>query len=108
MKARAVIDPGICGFKGEVFASSKKQMGLVDIEIKTECPNLKKMDSRYELNAFNITKDGCDTEVFKKVQEISPPMCCPCPYLNAVYFVAKIASGLALPKDIVINLTKEE
>ena len=108
MKAKAIVDPGICGFKGEVTAVSKEQMGMVDIEIKTECPNLKKIESKFELNALNITKDGCNTEVFKKIDEISPPMCCPCPYLNAIYSVAKIASGLALPKDIVINLTKEE
>ena len=108
MKAKAVVDPGICGFKGEIFAESKDQIGMVDIEMKTECPNLKKIEDRFELNAFNNTKDGCNSDIFKKFQEVSPPMCCPCPYITAIYSAAKIASGLALPKDVIINLTKEK
>ncbi len=108
MKAKAIVDPGVCGFKGEVVAVAKDQMGMVEISFETECPNLQKVENNFELNAFNITKDGCNTDIFESFKKAAPPMCCPCPFLIAVYQVAKVASGLALPKDIVINISKED
>ena len=107
MKVKAIVDPGVCGFKGEVIAIPTEQMGMVRVEFSSECPNLQKIENKFELNAFDITKLGCNTEIFEKFKKAAPPMCCPCPFLTAVYQVSKVASGLALPKDIQIRVEKE-
>jgi len=108
MKGKAEVFAGICGFKAEIITESLDEMGKVRTKIDTDCPNLLKLGSVLEFNSFDITRSGCNTEIFKKFDSITPPMCCPCPLLNALYSTAKIASGLALPKDISITLSKEE
>ncbi len=108
MRAKANVDPGVCGFKGSVTAESKDQMGMVEVEFTSDCPNLQKLEKKFEMNAFNITKDGCNTEIFEKFKSVAPPMCCPCPFLTAIYQVSKVAAGLALPKDIIIEIKKDE
>ena len=107
MKAQSHVDAGICGFKTDLTAESLAEMGMVRISINTDCPNLLKLESSFDFNVLEVTKNGCDTDIFKKFSQITPPMCCPCPVLTALYQVGKIASGLALPKDITISLSKD-
>jgi len=108
MKGKAKVFAGICAFKAEITTEPLDEMGKVRAKMDTDCPNLLKLGSVLEFNSFDITRSGCNTEIFKKFDSTAPPMCCPCPVLTALYATAKIASGLALPKDIEITLSKEE
>jgi hypothetical protein len=107
MRARAKVEPGICGFTAEVTADVEDFTGNAVVGIKTECPNLKKLGERIEVGVMEFIQEGCASESFKAMAQAMPAMHCPCAVMNAVSGAVKIAAGLALPKDIHVAFEKE-
>jgi len=107
MRVKAKVEPGICGFEAVVAADVEDFTGNAVVELRTECPNLKKLGDRFEVGVMEIIKSGCASESFKAMAQAMPAMHCPCAVMNAVFGAVKIAAGLALPKDIHITFVKE-
>jgi hypothetical protein len=100
------VNPGVCGFKTVIEASSEnKRQALLDI--KTDCPNLKPLES--ELKTADAYK-----EVFAKfgksgVFETTAKYCkhSACPVPTAILKGIEACCGLALPRDVVIEIRAE-
>ncbi len=107
MKGKAYIDAGICGFDATIVAEVQDPLGKAQVSILTECPNLKSLGESFEVEIMDIVKKGCESETFKRMIEVVPAMHCPCPVVYGVFQTVKIASGLALPKDVIASLSKE-
>jgi hypothetical protein len=107
MRVKARVQPGICGFDAEVTADVEDFTGNAVVEIKTECPNLKKLGERFEIGVMEYIRKGCASESFAAMAKAMPAMHCPCAVMNAVFGAVKIAGGLALPKDIHVAFEKE-
>jgi hypothetical protein len=108
MRGRAVVDAGICGFDTRVVAEAQDPFGKARVSLETACPNLVKMGDVFEVDIMDIVQKGCRSQSFDKLTEVVPVMHCPCPVTGAIFQSVKIAAGLQLPKDIHVELTKEE
>jgi len=108
MKGRAIVDAGICGFSADVTAESVDMIRPVNVTLKTDCPNLEKLGECFKVDQMDVIKNGCDSKIFKKLKDIIPAMHCPCPIMLAIHQAVKVAAGLALPKNIKIDISKEE
>jgi len=99
------VDAGICGFKSEINASCEDGQNA-KIEFKTDCPNLKPLETKLD------TIDGF-SECFGKIstssaytladEYVKHPACpVPCGIIKAV----EASCNLSLPKDATIKIEK--
>ena len=107
MKGKAYVVAGFCGFDATVVSEADDPFGKATVSIETECPNLKKLGTSFQVNIMDVVQKGCTSKTFKKVVSVIPVMHCPCPVTYAVFQTTKIAAGLALPKDVTLGLSKE-
>jgi hypothetical protein len=101
------VNPGVCGFK-TVIKAKKEGSRQVSLEFRTDCPNLKPLES--ELATADAYKE-CFAKVGKAgVYEVSAKYCkhSACVVPAAILKGIEAAAGLALPRDAVIELKKEE
>jgi len=96
---------GICGFHSSMIMK-KDGNETVDVEISTNCPNIKKMISNKNLNFDPMA------EVFgygeAKLQDYAKEL--PhktCPFYISTLKGIEAEAGLALPKDVHIKIVKE-
>lgn len=98
----AKVQAGICGFHSEIKASSSDQR-QVDIEFRTDCPNLKSLEEELkQVDAFKecFAKFG-DSPVFQMARKYVRHAACPVP--TAIIKEIEIAAKLALPQNVVIE-----
>ena len=103
--AKAIIDSGICGFITEVV-TSKGEKGKIKVDIKTDCPNYKKVALEYlEVDPFKevLVRIG-KTLICELSNKYSPHPCCPIP--SGILKAIEVEAGLALPKDVSIKIEK--
>lgn len=101
------VDPGICGLPSDITVDSKDMM-TASISIDSQCPDIRKIGE--ELGSVN----GME-EVFKKYGEplvfkLGNTYCrhSACPVPTAILKGIEAACGLALPKDVHIEIVKKE
>ena len=102
--AKAIIDPGICGFMAEVVA--KTEGGMCSLDIKCDCEPIQEMAKELAqvdpMVEIGFHGDGPLTwRMFAKH--------CPhpsCPVLAGILKAVEVESGLALPKDAKIEVTR--
>jgi hypothetical protein len=102
----AMVKPGVCGMDTTITVH-KKDGGLLDIQIETKCPHVKKIGE--DLKEI----DGMD-ECFSKfsasaVYEAADKYCrhLACPMPSAIIKAIEVESGLALPRNVEMVITKE-
>ncbi len=104
--ATATVHAGICGFTTVVTAASEDGQD-VEVGFRTDCPNYAPLDgTTHRLDAF----EACFTKVGEgPVYELLRPHCvhAACPVPSAVTKVIEVAAGLALPRDVSIEITKD-
>lgn len=102
--AKAIIDPGICGFMAEVVATMEGDMCTLEISCDCEpiqemAKELTRVDPMEEIGFF---REGPLTwRMFAKH--------CPhpsCPVLAGILKAVEVEAGLALPKDASIKVTR--
>jgi hypothetical protein len=103
--AEANIRAGICGYTTKVTAKADEEQE-VSLEITTECPNLKALEKELtQVNAYEecFEKIGEGT-VYDTVRKYCRHAACPvpCGILKAI----EVSAGLALPREVQIEITK--
>lgn len=110
MIARAEIDAGICGFKTNACASSEDDQ-YVDFDITSDCEKIRLLASalkeRSPIDAYQEISPARDGVLMETVRPILTGCCAGCAVPAGLFKTMQVAAGLALPKDITIQLTKE-
>lgn len=103
---RVKVDAGICGFKTNIQATTNADQN-VEIHMQTECPNLKPMEKELtEVDAFAecFAKVG-ESPVFQLARKYCKHAACPVP--TAIVKGIEVAAQLALPKNVEMEIIKE-
>lgn len=104
--AKAIIDPGICGFMAEVIATRNGEM--CSLEVTCDCEPIKEMakelpevDPMVEIGFF---REGPLT--LRMFAKHCPHPACPVP--AGILKAVEVECGLALPKDASIKVMKSD
>ena len=102
----AVVKPGVCGLESKIIVNSNDGSTL-DIKIESACPHIKKMEE--ELQDLNGMGECFSKFSTSKVYELADKYCkhLACPVPTGIVKAIEVASGLALPRDVEIKITKE-
>ena len=102
--SQSVIQSGICGYSTKVVA--RADGGTCSLTITSDCPAIERLaqDLR-EVNPFEeITYRGDGPLTLRLAKEHCPHPACPVP--SGIIKAVEVEAGLALPKDVVISVTK--
>ncbi len=111
MEAKVKVDAGICGFKTIIKATSEDNM-TVDLKVVSPCEIIKDLASQYEaltpINAYQELSPQEESGILKisRVVLVANGACEACVVPAAVCKAIYIASGLALPKDVVLDINE--
>jgi len=108
MRAEAHVDAGICGYSADVSAEAQDPLGTAVVTLDTECPHLTYLGKGFDVEIIDLVQNGSESETFRKLSSVVPAMHFPCPVMNGIFQVVRIAAGLSLPREIHIELTKYE
>ncbi|MCC7568623.1 MAG: hypothetical protein KO463_03290 [Candidatus Methanofastidiosa archaeon] len=103
MTTRAKVDPGPCGFI--TFIEAKKVAPEhVYVSVTSDCAHIKKLSIGI-VNAAEDLYNGYETsKVYGKAKECIKHMACPVPC--AILKAVEVEAGLAVPKNVIIELEK--
>jgi len=92
----------------EIRATSDDQAGSVRLEINTHCENIQKLAGEIKnVNPFEeISFQGQGPKTLRMAAKHCKHAACPVP--SGIIKAIEVASGLALPKDAVIQVAKED
>ncbi|WP_366922765.1 hypothetical protein MFMK1_003238 [Metallumcola ferriviriculae] len=105
MKSVVVIDAGICGHKTTVTAVSEDKKHCT-LAIETDCKNIARMaEDLDEVNPlFEIGVKSKNSKIRKGFLDYGSHAACPVP--AGLVKAVEVASGLAVPKDAIITVSK--
>ncbi len=99
---------GICGMITEIRATLQDRSGMVNLDINTRCDSIQKLAG--ELKVVNpveeISFDGEAPKTLRMAAKHCKHTACPVP--AGIIKAIEVASGLALPKDAHIKVTREK
>ena len=106
--AKAKVDAGICGMSAEITALSEEQFGPVELDIDTDCPHIQKLaEELTEISPFEeISFRGEGPKTLRMAAKHCQHAACPVP--AGIIKAIEVASGMALPKDATIKVSKED
>jgi len=104
--SKAVIFSGICGFSTTVVA--KMEDDTVTLSIESECPAINKLGANLpQVDPFReISFRRNMPETLEAGAKYCTHAACPVPV--GIIKAVEVEAGLALPKDVSIQITKEE
>jgi len=109
MFTAAQIDAGVCGFHTTAKAASEDSM-FVEFEIESDCEKIRAfalaLTSRGPINAYEEISPLSDSVVMATARESLRGCCAGCVVPVGVFKSMQVAAGLALPKDIAIQIEK--
>jgi hypothetical protein len=107
MKGIVKVISGICGMLTEVRATSDNQAGTVKLELNTRCESIQKLAGELtEVNPYEeISFRGAGPRTLRMAAKYCQHAACPVP--SGIIKAIEVASGLALPKDAVIEVKQE-
>ena len=109
MNAKVTVDAGICGFTTIIKASSEDNMN-VDLKVVSPCEIIKDLAEKYRkitpVNAYQDIGPQKESQILNISRKVlvEKGACEACVVPAAVCKAMYIASGLALPKDVVIEV----
>jgi hypothetical protein len=108
MRGIVKIMSGICGMLSEVRATADDKAGTVNLEINTRCENIQKLAG--ELKVVNPFEEISFQAEGPKTLRLAAKHCkhAACPVPSGIIKAIEVASGLALPKDAVIQVSKQD
>jgi Family of unknown function (DUF6951) len=103
--AKAEIQPGICGFTTTVEVC-KTGVRSCSLTVKSDCSHIEELAAKLtELDPFReISFRGDGPAVFQAAAKTLPHPACPVPV--GIIKTIEVESGLALPRDVEIRLSK--
>ncbi len=98
---RVVVDAGVC--KMRTLITAKEEMGLVHLDIKSDCPNVLKMSWRLEpVSAYSEVEANIHaSEIYKLANDEIPHAACP--VMAGIIKAIEVAGGLGLKRDCSIH-----
>jgi hypothetical protein len=101
---------GICGMNTEIRAKTdnRSKSKLITIEIESDCKDIEKLAE--ELKTVSPFEEIGFSGKGPKTLQIAAKHCkhAACPVPSGIIKAIEVASGLALPKDPVIQVSKEK
>ena len=112
MKAKVKVDAGICGFKTVIKASTEDSMN-VELKVVSSCDTIKELASRYKEKApidayqeLSPQKESIILEISRSVL-VEKGCCEACVVPAAVCKAIQVVAGLALPRDVTLQISKQ-
>ena len=110
MKALVDIDAGICGFKTSASAGSEDDQRVV-FEIASDCEKIRvlaaALKEREPIDAYMEIHPAGEGVLMQTVRSTLTGCCAGCAVPAGLFKAMQVAAGLALPKDIIMRLTRE-
>lgn len=113
MKAYAKVDAGVCGFKTKITAETKDGMN-VELRMGSDCETIRELadllKARNPINAYQELTPISESRVLALCRPVLQKKgCCEaCVVPMAICKAMQVAAKLALPKDVVVEITKGE
>jgi len=103
-ECKVTVDAGVCKMKTIIFAKANPDTGMVDIEIKSDCPNVLKMS--WKLTSIcpysEVEAEMNKSEVYTLASDALPHAACPVPC--GVIKAIEVAGDLGLKRDVTIKV----
>ncbi|MCL2509664.1 MAG: hypothetical protein FWF07_01110 [Methanomassiliicoccaceae archaeon] len=103
-ECKVTVDAGVCKFITVIIAKPNPDTGMVDLDIKSDCPNVLKMS--WTLQSVcpytEVEAAMSETETYKVASEALPHAACPVPC--GVVKAIEVAGGLGLKRDVTIKI----
>jgi hypothetical protein len=110
MTANVIIEAGVCGFKTSAEAESSDEQ-LVTFQIESDCEKIKSLAKKLvhggPLDAFQEISSQTKSRILILAEEHLTGCCAACAVPIGIFKAMQVAAGLALPKDITIQICKE-
>lgn len=109
MEVKVTVNAGICGFSTIIKAASEDNMN-VDLKVVSPCEIVKELAEKYqEISPINAYQEigpqkECRILAISRKVLVQKGACEACVVPAAVCKAMYVASGLALPKDVVIRI----
>ena len=109
MTATAKIDAGVCGFHTTSNATSEDGM-FVEFQVQSDCEKIRglaeALASKGPVNAYEEISPASESVIMATVRDCLKGCCAGCAVPVGLFKSMQVAAGLALPKDITIQITK--
>jgi hypothetical protein len=109
MEAHADVQAGICGFRSAVVASCADHRH-VQLVVKSDCETIGTLATALarhgEFDAFVEIDSRVGSELLDTVHSVLKGCCAGCAVPIGLFKAMQVAAGLALPRDVAIELTK--
>ena len=110
MKAKSEIDAGICGFHTTVRAHSEDHQNVA-FDVETNCEKIQQLavclKEKCPLDAYQEINPASSSILMESVRASLPGCCAGCAVPVGLFKAMQVAAGLALPKNIHIQIAQE-
>lgn len=110
MKSTVKIDAGVCGFITTVVADSQDYQNA-ELEMTTNCPKIEKyiaaLKGKLPIDAYQEINPNAQSVILSTAKEPSLGCCVSCVVPLGVFKAMQSACGLALAKNISLEITSE-
>lgn len=105
-ECKVCVDGGVCKMKTLITAKDNG-MGLIEIDIKSDCPNVLKMSWKLEpMSPYaEVEANFMESSVYKLAAEAIPHTACPVP--AGIIKALEVAGDLGLKRDASIHFVKD-
>lgn len=105
---KTIVEAGICGFVTEIEASSEDNQH-VNIKINTNCKNIGRISEKITIvDAYDEIREGFDGKIYSTIKQELKGCCTGCAVPSGIFKSMLVASMLALPKDVKMQITKDD
>jgi hypothetical protein len=109
VKAVVDIDAGVCGFKTSATVRSEDSQRVV-FEVTSDCENIRRLavalKDREPIDAYQEISPAAESVLLRTVRSTLTGCCAGCAVPVGLFKAMQVATGLALPKDIRVRMTK--
>lgn len=101
-EVKVVVDAGVCKMK-TLITAKENDMGMIDISIRSDCPNILKMSWKLEpVSAFSeVEAKFSESEIYRLADNTVPHTACPVP--AGIIKALEVAGDLGLKRDASIH-----
>ncbi len=105
---KVCVDAGVCKMK-TIITATTNDIGLVELTIKSDCPNILKMSWRLEpISPYaEVESEFYKSEIYKLAQETPIPHTA-CPVPSAMIKAIEYAGDLGLKRDVSIRFIDDD
>lgn len=104
---KVCVDAGVCKMRTLITAKDNG-MGLIELDIKSDCPNVLKMSWGLEpMSPYaEVEAEFHKSEIYRLANDTIPHTACPVP--GAMVKALEVAGDLGLKRDISIRFIEDE